>query len=69
MNQNVKLFLENLFSNINIHQCWFINKSSRSQMFYRMDVRELQNSQESNNGAVYFFHEIALTLFAVCKFI
>ena len=38
-------------------------------MFYRMDILELQNSQESTSGGVYFFHEIALPLFAVCKFI
>ena len=34
-----------------------------------MDVLELQNSQESTGGGVYFFYEIALSLFAVCKFI
>ena len=38
-------------------------------MFYKMDVFELQNSQESTNGAVSFFYETALPLFAVCKFI
>ena len=37
-------------------------------MFYKMDVLELQNSQESTNGAG-FFYETALPLFAVCKFI
>ena len=36
-------------------------------MFYRMDVLELQNSQESTSGG--FFNEIALPLFAICKFI
>ena len=38
-------------------------------MFYRMDVLELQNSQESISGGVSFFKEIALPLFFVCKFI
>ena len=38
-------------------------------MFYKMDVLELQNSQESTNGAVSFFYETAFPLFAICKFI
>ena len=71
MSQNVRLFLKNLFSTINnTNQCWFINKSSRLQMFHKMDV--LKNrcfSQESTSGVVSFFHEIAVLLFAVCKFI
>ena len=38
-------------------------------MFCKMDVLELQNSQESTNDVVSFFNETALLLFAVCKFI
>ena len=29
-------------------------------MFYKMDVLELQNSQESTKGGVSFFYETAL---------
>ena len=38
-------------------------------MFYKMDVLELQNSQESTSGGVSFFYETVLLLFDVCKFI
>ena len=38
-------------------------------MFYKIDVFELQNSQESTNGAVSYFYETALPMFPVCKFI
>ena len=38
-------------------------------MFYKMDVLELQNSQKNTNSGVSFSPEIALLLFAVCKFI
>ena len=52
-----------------LRQCWFIDKSSRSQMFYRMGVLELQNSQEAPVAGFLFFKEIALPLFVVYKFI
>ena len=53
-----------------VHQCWFINKSSRSQMFCKMDVLENRCfSRESTSGGVSFFNEIVVLLFAVCKFI
>ena len=38
-------------------------------MFYKMDVIELQNSQESTSGGVSFFYETAFLLFVVSKFI
>ena len=42
-----------------LRQCWFINKSSRSQMLYKIDVLESRcSSQESTSGGVSFFMKL-----------
>ena len=76
VSQNVKLFLKNLFSTINIlnsyylYHCWFINRSGRSHMFYKMDVLEnIAKSPRKAPVAGLLFYKIAVLLFAVCKFI
>ena len=76
IDENVKLFLKNLFSTINILNsyylchCWFINRSSRSHMFYKMDVLEnIAKFTKTAPVAGFPFYRIAVLLFAVCKFI
>ena len=71
--QNVKFFL-NFFSCHQytvqfLCQCWFINRSSRSQMFYKIDVLEnIAKFTKKHHWRSFFFYKIAVFLFAVYKF-
>ena len=64
VSQNVRFFLQTLFSVMNIQslcQCWFINRSSRSQMFYKMDVfKNVAKFTRKHQLQGFFFNKIAV---------
>ena len=71
MNQNVKVFLKKFvfyhqYNEQFLRQCWFINKSSRSEMFYKMNVIKLQNSQESTSGGVSIVSIVSTVIIVAC---